>query len=108
MVTQYPHSLVVHVVNESVQDDNGNWSDQTDEWVIHSICRVEPNGKGSVINGQDGKAIVYADTVYMPLGTAKHPLCSEALLFTAVDGATKATGKVINFSNGQLNARLWL
>lgn len=107
MVTQYPHSLVVHVVNESVQDDNGNWSDQTDEWVIHSICRVEPNGKGSVINGQDGKAIVYADTVYMPLGTAKIPAMSEVIVY-GQDGATKATGKVINFSNGQLNARLWL
>ena len=62
-IKQYPHYLFVRIVSESVQDSDGNWTTPSDSWLLHSICREETNGKGSMINGADGKAIVFSSTI---------------------------------------------
>lgn len=110
MIKQYPHFLFVHVIADSVQDpDSGNWSDAVDSWVLHSVCREETNGKGSMINGVDGKAIVFSSTVYMPK-SAKIKESTEVLVSETNDpaGTVRIKGQVLKFDKGQQNCRLWV
>lgn len=109
-VKQYPHFLFVHLVAESVQDADGNWTDAVDGWVKHSICREETNGAGRQINGLDGKAIVFSSTVYMPRTAAKIQEGTEVLVSeTDIEtGACRVKGTVLKHDISQLHARLWL
>lgn len=108
---QYPHFLFVHVVADSVQDQQtGNWTESVNSWVKHSICREETNGKGQTVNGPDGKAIVFSSTVYMPKSAATIKEGTEALVSEteSINGAIRIKGQVLKFSPGQLNCRLWI
>lgn len=51
MVTkQYPHYLFAVVAGgESVQDENGNWSESNTTNTFVSMCREETDGRGSEI-----------------------------------------------------------
>ncbi|MBV5348854.1 hypothetical protein JZU61_04260 [bacterium] len=110
MIKQYPHFLFVHVVSEAVQDDQGNWSDPSDKWVLHSICREETNGKGSLINGVDGKAITFSSNVFMPKTAQKIKDGTEVLVSETNDpaGTVRIKGQSLKFDVGQLNCRLWV
>lgn len=110
MIKQYPHFLFVHVVSEATQDGDGNWTTATDSWVLHSICREETNGKGSVINGTDGKAIVFSSTVFMPYSWSKISENTEVLVSETnnPEGTVRIKGQVLKFDTGQLHRRLWL
>jgi hypothetical protein len=107
---QYPHFLFVHVVTESLQGEDGNWSDPVDTWVQHSICREETNGKGSTVNGPDGKAIVFSSTVYMPKSAARLKEGTEVLVSEtdSANGVVRIKGQVLKFDPGQMNNRLWM
>lgn len=106
---QYPHFLFVHLVSESVQDDDGNWSDPVDEWVYRGNCREETNGAGRQINGPDGKAIVFASTVYLPKSVqAIVPATEVKVCNDEIGNSLRVKGQVLNFSPGQMNSRLWL
>lgn len=109
-VKQYPHFLFVHVVSESVQDNEGNWTDPVDEWVLHANCREETNGAGRQINGPDGKAVVFSSIVYLPKSTASIDYNTEAKVTDVNDSNAKprVKGQVLNFYPGQMNCRLWL
>lgn len=109
-MNQYPHFLFVKQVTESTQDVSGNWSTATESWVLHSICREQTNGKGSIVNGQDGKAIVFSSLIHLPLTAIRlsegtEVLVSETDLST---GTTIIKGQILKFDVGQLHNRLWL
>jgi hypothetical protein len=109
MVKQYPHFLFVKIVNASVQD--GNWSESSESFGLHSVCREETNGKGSMINGADGKALVFSSNVYLPRGTVRIPEGTEVLITETNDsenGVKRIQGSVLKFESGQLNARIWI
>ena len=108
---QYPHFLYVKTVTDSERDSmTGNWSDSTESWVLHSICREEPNGKGTVIKSIDGNSIQIASTVYMPKGVEPVAANSEVMVTETEsdDGVQRVSGKVLRFNAGQLNCRLWV
>ena len=107
---QYPHYLFKKVVEESTQGPDGNWTEQSESWVLHSECREETNGKGQMVNGPDGVAIVFSSTVYMPKSEQMIAEGTEVLVSetNSADGVTRVKGRVLKFSNGQLNTRLWV
>jgi hypothetical protein len=109
-VQQYPHFLFVHVVSESVQDSDGNWSDPIDSWAKHCKCREETNGAGRQINGPDGKAIVFSSVVYMPKNATKIQEGTEILVSEtdSETGLCRVEGTVLKHDISQLHARLWL
>lgn len=110
MLKQYPHYLFKKVVVESGQDADGNWTDQSESWVLHSECREETNGKGQTVNGPDGRAVVYSSTVYMPKSGVAIAEGTEVLVSetNSESGVCRIKGRVLKFSNGQLNTRLWV
>lgn len=107
---QYPHFLFVRQVGEAVQDDEGNWSTPAENWMMHSICREETNGKGTVINGSDGKAIVFSSAVYMPRTATRISEGVEVRIMDAndSDSSCRIKGVLLKFEVGQLNCRLWV
>lgn len=111
MVKQYPHFLFVFVSGgDSYQDSNGNWVENPGEWILHSACREETNGKGQQINGVDGKAIIYSSIVYIPKSAGSIVEGTEILVSTINDytGPKRVQGTCLKFSSGQLSTRLWV
>ena len=108
-MNQYPHFLFVKQVSESTQDASGNWSNAYESWVLHSVCREQSNGKGSVINGQDGKTIVFSSLVHLPLSAEKIKENTEVLVSETDDlGTVRIKGQALKYDVGQLHHRLWL
>lgn len=107
---QYPHFLFRKIVLPSTQDEEGNWSGESESWVFHSVCREQPNGKGSVINGPDGKSIIFAAVVHIPVKTARIVENTEILVSESntYQGVTRIKGLVLKYDSGQLHNRLWL
>lgn len=110
MVTQYPHYLYVHVVGAATQDDEGNWTNTADNWNLHSMCREETNGRGSVINGADGRAVVYSSVIYLPKSAGEVQAGTEIVVsqFNDVEDGVRIKARVIKCDTGQLNKRIWV
>lgn len=107
MVTKYPHKMTLTITTGSTQDSNGDWIAGT-TMVIEKECRAEPSGGNGYISGPDGSKINYSWIVYMPLPVDK---ILEGVTIEVIDKKTSESilkDKVIRFSRGQLNARLWL
>lgn len=115
-VKQYPHFIFVHLVEESMQDNEGNWSTPVDTWVKHCICREETNGAGRSIIGPDGNAIVFSSVVYAPRTASRIKEGTEAIVSSTdiVSGDGTPVGEIrikatiLKFDGAQLHARIWL
>ena len=108
---QYPHYLYVKVLGgESVQDADGNWVSQPDQLMLHSVCREETNGKGQMINGADGKSIVFSSVIYLPKSAARLKEGTEISVYEGIDatGVCRIRKQVLKFDVGQLGCRLWV
>ena len=118
---QYPHFLFIHSIPENTQDDNGNWIEAVvevqdppvepaPEWLLHSICREETNGKGATINGIDGSALIFSSTIYLPKSATRIKEGTEVTINEASDnsGFERIKKQVLKFEVGQLNCRIWL
>lgn len=103
MVKQYPHTMTVTIVPDSIQDSEGNWTSGQPFTKVYQ-CRAEPNGSGRMIMTADQRQIVYSWTIYMPKGTP--PVPDGSLI--EVNSSPAAKGKTLSFSQGQLNSRLWV
>lgn len=103
---QYPHILSVKIVTGASQDADGNWI--PGETVMRTqSCRAEPNQRQSYqITGVDGNKIQFDWTVYMPVRVMSMPVGSEVTI--TWNSEIVAMGRILRFSNGQLNTRLWL
>lgn len=105
MVKQYPHKIEFSTVTASTLNGSGNWQggSSTD---ITLDCRYEPNSGKGVITGPDGSVINYEGIVYMkPYSVALAP-GTQVTIKNGAEVLLKSTIK--RFSNGQLNARIWL
>lgn len=111
MVTQYPHFLFkLTSGSDAVQDADGNWVSPNPTWEFHSACREETNGKGSVIQGEDGKAIVFSSLVLFPKGAAKVQEGTAVRVVNSEDPASelRIERPVLKCDISQLHGRLWL
>lgn len=107
---QYPHYLFVHQVSESYKDDDGNWTEPGESFVLHSMCREEPNGKGNTVNVADGNVVVFASNVFLPKGVESIAVGTNVIICDSNDvtDRSRIKGSVLRFNVGQLNAKLWL
>jgi len=105
MIEQYPHIITLTVVTGKTMNANGDWVGGSTE-TKDIKCRFEPNSKNGFIVGADGNRIEYDGTVYMPLPVDTIAPGTQAQV---KHGATVLSkGSVKRFTEGQLNARLWL
>lgn len=106
MISQYPHTIEITGPITSHQDTFGNWINDAQQ-DITLACRFEPAGANGLIPGADGTLINYNWVVYMPIPSIRIMPGNVVELFDAA-GIQIVADKVLRFSAGQLNARLWL
>ena len=111
MIKQYPHFLFVKISSDSIQDPvTGDWSAASESWVLHSLCREQTNGKGSVVNGADGKGIVFSALIHLPLSAVRIKENTEVLVSETDNlvGTARIEGRALKYDVGQLHCRLWV
>jgi hypothetical protein len=110
MVKQYPHYLFAVIAgDESVQDENGNWTEAQESVEFVSMCREETNGKGSQIQIAGGTFYLFASLIQSPKNSTRVDV--GTMVFVANDEAgldIRIKGQSLKFDNGQLHNRLWL
>jgi hypothetical protein len=127
IIRQYPHWLYKRTDTESVQDDNGSWTDSGEPIIeFCGACREETNGKGSRIQAADGEFIEFSSLVLMPVevqriteGTTifvtEEEITDPAQLLDSTfveqakaEGIIRITGECLKFDGGRLHHRMWI
>jgi hypothetical protein len=103
---QYPHTIRINVSSPNTRDENGNpikGSVSTTEY----RGRFEINSQAALVRSVDGQQIVYDGIIYMPKpeGPVAYGVGVEVI---DEKGNVKAKGKVVQYSEGFFNARIWL
>jgi hypothetical protein len=109
-IIQYPHYLFsVTNGDESVQDENGNWTEMQEDVVFVSMCREETNGKGSQIQIAGGTFYVFASLIQLPKGSPMIGVGTTVFVSNDETGSDiRIKGQSLKFDNGQLHNRLWV
>lgn len=108
MVEQYPYKLFVSEVSESTfNEETGDWIAQNAIWRDFGVCRDEGNGSGRKVVTTDGELYVYFWTIYCPISVEEIKKGSMVRVMDK-DGNIRAEKRIVRFSKGQLNCRLWL
>jgi hypothetical protein len=109
-IIQYPHYLFsVTATGESVQDENGNWTEAQESVEFVSMCREETNGQGAQIQIAGGTFYVFASLIQLPKNSPRVEIGTT--VFVANDEAgsdIRIKGQSLKFDNGQLHSRLWV
>ncbi len=122
---QYPQRLYSKTIQEAIQLPNGSWQPETEVWELVASCREETNGKGTMINTADGRALAFTSLIQLPKGTSKidegkeiiiatEELDTEKLNDTEYVNAAKQTGKIVatgivlKCDVGRLHTRAWI
>lgn len=94
---------------ESVQDENGNWTQPNESIEFISMCREETNGRGSQIQVADGTYHVFTSLIQLPKGAKEVSIGTTVFVSTQEDGSgVRIQGVNLKFDNGQLHSRLWV
>lgn len=110
-IKQYGHFIYKQVQGgDSVQNEEGQWVPEPASWVFHSACREETNGKGTVIQGAGGQALVFSSLVLLPKGAVKIPEGTVVIVSETLDpeGPTRAKGAVLKCDISSMHGRLWV
>lgn len=107
---QYPHYLFAIVAGgESVQDENGNWSDSESTPTFLSACREETSGKGTQVQVAGGNFVFSSSLVQLPRTAIKIENGTSVIVSNDPDGLdVRIKGVVLKYDVGQLHNRLWL
>ncbi len=109
IVRQYPHYLFIEEAGESVQDETGNWTEAEATRTFMSMCRVEPDGRGTEYDVAGGDYIKATALVQCP---ATCPVVAKGTkIFVANDSEcadVRISGVCLNFDKAQLHSRLWV
>jgi hypothetical protein len=110
MIKQYPHYLfAVNAGGDSVQDENGNWSDSEAINVFISACREETDGRGSEIQIAGGTFHRFTSLIQLPKGAQRVEVGTSIFVADNADGSgIRVQGVVLKFDGGQLHSRLWV
>ena len=109
-LVQYPHYLfAVNAGGDSVQDENGNWSDAETTNIVISTCREETDGRGSEIQVAGGTFHRFTSLMQLPKGAQKVEVGSTVFVANKADGTDiRIRGVVLKYDVGQLHSRLWV
>nr|DAJ36649.1 MAG TPA: hypothetical protein [Caudoviricetes sp.] len=109
MVIQYPHYLFALTTGESMQDENGYWTEEEGEFVFLSKCREETDGRGQEIQAADGTYHKFSSIVQIPKGDLMIKEGTEVYVANKEDGTDiRIKGIALKFDKGQLHSRLWI
>lgn len=109
-VRQYPHTVKIYSIPDSVRDENGDWIPGGAPTMVLKKGRAEVrsgnNNANAYITGSDGVQITFFCIVYLPLPIDRFP---PGTLVEVLDGDQQIVRSTIKqFSKGQLNARIWV
>lgn len=109
VITQYPHYLFALTSGESVQDENGYWTDEEQKAVFLSKCREETDGRGQEVQVADGTYRKFSSLIQIPYGDLEVKEGTSVFVSDREDGSgIRITGPVLKFDKGQLHSRLWV
>lgn len=110
MIKQYPHFLfVITQEHESVQDEHGDWSEETSSLHYVSTCREETNGRGSELRLGSGKYYKYSSLIQLPKGAESVSEGATVIVANDAEGLNiRIKGTVLKFDSGQLHCRMWI
>jgi len=110
MIKQYPHYLFAIVAGgESVQDDEGNWTDSETITEFISACREETNGRGAEIQVAGGTFHIFTSLIQLPKDSPKIEVGTNIFVADDENGSdVRIQGVVLKFDKGQLHNRLWV
>lgn len=106
MVTQYPHTATVTIYTDPVTLPNGDIEPGTSSTSSFK-CRLEPASRGGYVKAQDGTRIDFSWVVYCKKNTGILPVGAQVEVKDDQD-RTLCLDTVKQFSQGQLNSRVWL
>lgn len=108
MVVQYPDTAIIPgKANESVFQDDGTWLTSNDTEPINQIGRYEPSTLNAETTLADGSKVKLKGIFYMPVNA---PDVDQGLDFQINNrlGDVVLITKVLFFTRGQLNSRVFL
>lgn len=109
MVNQYPHYLFALIGGESIQDENGNWTESESTSIFISTCREETDGRGTQIQVAGGTFHVFSSLIQLPKDAQRVEVGTTVFVSDESDGSTqRIKGTVLKYDNGQLHSRLWV
>lgn len=109
VIKQYPHYLFALTTGESVQDENGYWSDEEQKVVFLSMCREETDGRGQEVQTADGTYRKYSAIIQIPKGALTIDEGTSVFVSNREDGSdVRIKGGALKFDKGQLHSRLWV
>lgn len=93
---------------EGYEDGRGDYHEGETTWSEPTPCDLVPNnGKASITKYQDGTAISYAYTVYLPQGCTATFRVGDIVRVEA-DGESIVETSVKGFMRYQLQSKVWL
>lgn len=108
-VKQYPHYLFIEVADQSVQDEQGNWTTSKVSREFISMCREESDGRGAEYQVAGGEYHKATSLIQCPKTC---PFVSKgAKIYVANDRnceSVRIEGVCLNFDPAQLHCRLWV
>ena len=109
MVKQYPHYLFAVMTEQSVQKENGRWSDEVQKVTFLSMCREETDGRGAEVQTADGTYRKYSSLIQIPKGDLVVTEGTSVFVSDSRDGSNiRISGIALKFDKGQLHSRLWV
>lgn len=107
MVSFRPHRLKYEVVTEGYEDENGDYHEGESHFEGDIECRYERDGKPTEYAFDDGTTAVSHYIVYLDKDCKVFNRGDVIRLYDE-KGELFTEKRVLEFSRGQLNARLWV
>lgn len=108
-IRQYPHFLFVETPAESIQDENGDWTENAVTRTFVSMCREEKDGRGQEFATGGGEYHKVTSTIQCPKSCPAVAIGSRVIV--ANDDSCsdiRISGVVLNCDPAQLHTRIWV
>lgn len=106
MSIQYPYTLQKLNVQNSTQDDNGDFVPGTSNWVAVGRCRNE-DAKQRKVQKEDGSQYVATHLIQCPAGTSPI-MAGQKIKVLDSGGITRLEGEVLYSSKDRFHTRIWV
>ena len=108
-VKQYPHFLFIEEAGESVQDEQGNWTECIMSHKFISMCREETDGKGTEYQVAGGEYQKATSIIQCPKSCPKVAKGTRVIIANDKECTDiRIAGICLNFDPAQLHSRLWV
>lgn len=104
---RYTNTLQVEKHGSQHLNELGDLVSQSAVWVTVSLCREEPSGAGTEVQGNGASAIKCSSEVYMP-ATCTDIVANTLVRVLSATGEVQITGRVLRFKRFKHYAKLWI